>query len=404
MPLTDTAIRNAKPREKAYKLFDGDGLFLLISPAGSKAWRLKYRLDGKEKLLALGVYPTVPLVEARKRREEARAGIARGIDPVQAKKAEKRRRSEHHANTFEAVAREWHETQVPRWSTSYGEKVLAGLEKHVFPAIGDRPITELNGPDLLRFLKPLQKEGKVDRANRLRQNCSEVFRYAIACDRAERNPAADIVRALQTHKQTHYAALSKDELPAFLKALDANHAKLQPTTRLGLKLLALTFVRPGELRQAEWSEFNLDAGEWIIPAHRMKMRQEHIVPLSPQAMDVLHELQAITGQYALLLPSRSNIRRPISDNTFRKALHDMGFIVTAHGFRATASTILNETGFRHDVIERQLSHGDRDKIRAAYNRAQYLEERRQLMVWWGTYLEGLATGSNVVVGRFVREA
>lgn len=391
--LTDVSVKKAKPEEKSYKLSDGGGMYLEVMPTGAKYWRLKYRVDGVERRMALGVYPEVTLAEARRKRDDARRLINSGDDPIQTKRREKTKKEEQLHHTFEQVARQWHATQVPRWSESYGQKMLAGFEKHVFPSIGKLPLEEVTAKTLLAVFRPLQDAGIVDRANRLRQNCSEVFQFAIASDIATRDPAKDIVRAMQSHKQTHYAALDAAELPDFYNRLKTAEQALAPTTSLGLRLLALTFVRPGELRMAEWREFDFDRQEWIIPAQRMKMRQEHIVPLSRQVITVLKALQSHTGQHTLLFPSRSNITRPISDNTFRKALHDMGLMVTAHGFRATASTILNEKGFRHDVIERQLSHGDRDKIRAAYNRAQYLGERRELMDWWGNFLEAAEIGA-----------
>lgn len=394
--LTDTAVRNTKPREAAYSLADGGGMYLEVRPTGSRYWRLKYRIGGKEKLLALGVYPDVSLTKARDLRAAARELIAVGTDPMEHKREQELRNQALAANTFESIAREWHADQIHKWTERYGDKVLAGLKSHIFPKLGKRPIAAITGPELLRVLKEIQKSGTIDRGNRLRQTCGEVFTYAIASERADSNPAQAITKAMQPTRQTHYAALTSAQLPAFLKALDSNSLALASTTRLGLLILALTFVRPGELRQAKWSEFDLEAGEWVIPAERMKMRVEHIVPLSSQAIDALTGLQAVTGKFELLFPGRSSVHRPISDNTFRKALHDMGFMVTAHGFRSTASTILNEKGFRHDVVERQLSHGDRDKIRAAYNRAQYLDERKKMMQWWGTHLDALRTNNNVV--------
>jgi len=394
--LTDVAARNAKPREKTYTLPDGAGMYLEVRSNGARYWRLKYRIGGKEKLLALGVYPEVTLTKARELRAAARDLIASGTDPIEYRRNQELQDQALAQNTFENIAREWHADQGHKWTGSYAAKVLSGLEKHIFPKLGQRPITAITGPELLRLLKAIQKNGTIDRGNRLRQTCGEIFQYAMAGERAEHNPAANIVKAMQPTRQTHYAALSREQLPTFLQALDDNSQALAPTTRLGLLILALTFVRPGELRLANWVEFDLDAGEWVIPADRMKMRQEHIVPLSKQVISALRELHGITGRFSLLFPGRSSVLRPISDNTFRKALYDMGFMVTAHGFRSTASTILNEKGFRHDVIERQLSHGDRDKIRAAYNRAQYLDERRKMMDWWGEHLEILRTGSNVV--------
>ncbi len=396
MPLTDAQARAAKPREKPYKLADAGGLYLEVMPNGARYWRWKYRVGGKEKRLALGVYPRVTLAEARTKRDAARAQLTGGTDPVAARQQAKRLAALAAANTFATVAIEWHATQAAgRWTPRYAETVMRGLEQHVFPALGHRPIDAITAGELLATLRALQTKGTIDRANRLRQTCGEVFRYGIVTGRCSTNPAGDLVRALQPSRQRHFSALTKEQLPAFLQALAKEH-RLALTTRIGLRLLALTFVRPGELRQAAWREFDLEHATWEIPEERMKMREAHIVPLSPQAVAALRELHAITGQGELLFPGRSNVRQPVSDNTFRQALHAMGFEVTAHGFRSTASTILNEMGFRADVIERQLSHGERNKVRKAYNRAQYLEERRDMMRHWGDYLEALERGGKVV--------
>lgn len=396
MPLTDAKVRNAKPLAKPYKLADGSGLYLQVMPNGARYWRWKYRVGGKEKRLALGVYPRVSLAEARTKRDAARAQLSGGTDPSAARQQAKRLAALAAANTFATVATEWHTTQAGgRWTPRYAETVMRGLEQHVFPALGARPIDAITAGELLGTLRALQAKGTIDRANRLRQTCGEVFRYGIVTGRCNSNPAADLVRALQPSKQRHFAALTKEQLPTFLRALAKEH-RLAETTRLGLRLLALTFVRPGELRQAAWAEFDLEAAMWEVPAERMKMREAHLVPLSPQAVAALQELHALTGNGELLFPGRSNVRKPVSDNTFRQALHAMGFEVTAHGFRATASTILNEMGFRADVIERQLSHGERNKVRKAYNRAQYLEDRRDMMRQWGDYLASLEAGGKVV--------
>jgi len=395
MPLTDTKIRAAKPADKNYRLSDEKGMYLEVTKAGGRYWRMKYRYQGKEKLLALGVYPDVSLAQARAKRDEARALLADDTDPGQARKAAKREKAKTAANSFEVIAREWHGIQAAgRWTEGHATKTLQGLEKHIFPELGHRPISEITAGELLAVLKAMQAGGTIDRANRLRQTCGEVFRYGIATGINEGNPAADLVRTLQASPQRHFAALSKDQLPGFLQALKKEH-RASPVTCLGLKLLALTFVRPGELRQAKWEEFDIEAGMWAVPAERMKMRVSHLVPLSPQTLATLEQLRELTGNTELLFPGRSNIRKPISDNTWRQALHSMGYKVTAHGFRATASTLLNEMGYRADAIERQLSHGERNKVRAAYNRAEYLEERREMMNQWGTLLESMATNQKV---------
>ncbi|WP_287963559.1 integrase arm-type DNA-binding domain-containing protein [Alcanivorax sp.] len=396
MPLTDTKIRAAKPADKNYRLSDEKGMYLEVTKAGGRYWRMKYRHQGKEKLLALGVYPDVSLADARAKRDEARALLAAGTDPGQARKAAKKEQAKAAADSFEAIAREWHGIQAAgRWTEGHATKTLQGLEKHIFPKLGHRPIADITPAELLAVLKAMQAGGTIDRANRLRQNCGEVFRYGIVTGRNEGNPAADLVRALQPSRQRHFAALTKEQLPDFLQALKKEH-RASPVTCLGLKLLALTFVRPGELRQARWEEFDIEAGMWAVPAERMKMRVSHLVPLSPQTIATLEQLKELTGNTELLFPGRSNIRKPISDNTWRQALHAMGYKVTAHGFRATASTLLNEMGYRADAIERQLSHGERNKVRAAYNRAEYLGERREMMNHWGGYLAVLENGQKVV--------
>ena len=309
---------------------------------------------------------------------------------MEARKAAAQEARAASSNSFEAVAREWHAIQAAgRWTPRHAEKTLRGLESHIFPSVGQTPINQITAGQLLGVLRDVQEKGAVDRANRLRQVCGEVFRYGIVTGRNDSNPAADLVRALQPSRQRHYAALRKDELPGFLNALETEH-RMSPVTRLGLKLLALTFVRPGELRQAEWREFDMANRIWEVPAERMKMRVSHLVPLSRQTIDTLEQLRELTGNSALLFPGRSDVTKPISDNTFRQALHSMGFNVTAHGFRATASTLLNEMGYRADAIERQLSHGERNKVRAAYNRAEYLEERKTMMDRWGDYLADLS--------------
>lgn len=396
MPLSDTKARAAKPKEKPYKLADAGGLFLLVNPNGRKWWRLKYRFEGKEKLLSLGVYPDTGLADARGLRDEARSQLAAGTDPGEARKQKKIKKATSNANSFEAIAREWHGIQAAgRWTEGHATKTMQGLEKHIFPTLGHRPISEITAGELLAVLKTMQARGTIDRANRLRQTCGEVFRYGIVTERNEGNPAADLVRALQSSPQRHFAALTKEQLPDFLQDLKKEH-RVSRITCLGLKLLALTFVRPGELRQARWEEFDTEAGMWEVPAERMKMRVSHLVPLSAQAIATLQQLHKLTGNTDLLFPGRSNILKPISDNTWRQALHSMGYKVTAHGFRSTASTLLNEMGYRADAIERQLAHGERNKVRAAYNRAEYLAERREMMDHWGTYLTALENGQKVV--------
>jgi integrase len=390
MSLTDAAIRNAKTKDKPYKLSDGGGLFLWVQPSGGKWWRYKYRFAGKEKLLALGSYPDVSLAEARERHGQARKVLAAGNDPGAVKKEARRVALLKTETTFEAVTREWCEGRKHKWVTSYGEAMITRLEAHVFPKLGDRPVSEITAPELLSVLRVVENTGALDLAMRLLQASGQIFRYAIATGRADRNPAADLRGALKPPVHKHQAHLKEDELPEYLQKLEAYDGSLQ--TKLALKFLLLTFVRTGELRGAEWSEINLDKAEWRIPAERMKMRDPHIVPLSRQAVAVLKELQPVTGQWRYVFPNQHKPSGCMSENTMLYGLYRMGYHskATGHGFRSTASTILNENGFAPDVIERQLAHSERNSVRAAYNHAQYLPERRKMMQWWADYLDEIA--------------
>jgi integrase len=395
--LTDPKIRQAKPADKPYKLFDGGGLFLLVQPSGSKLWRLKYRFGGKEKLLAIGIYDKgVSLKRAREERDKARHQLVEGIDPSAVKKEEKHAEREQTENTFRAVALDWAETYGARWTESHRHRVVASLEGDAFPALGDLPIKEITPPLVLEVIRAVEYRGALDVASRVLQRTSAVFRYAIQTGRATYNPAADMKGVLKTRKVENRAAISQSELPDFLKKLDSYPG--DPATKLALRLILLTFVRTGELRGARWEEFDVDQLEWRIPAERMKMRSPHIVPLSPQALAVVEDLRSLTGQFDLLFPSQRDQQKPISENTLLYALYRLGYHkrATVHGFRALASTILNETGFRPDVIERQLAHVERNKVRAAYHRSEYLEERRKMMDWWGAYIESMANEQKVV--------
>lgn len=396
MALTATAAKAARPREKAYKLADGKGLYLLITPEGRKYWRLKYRHAGKEKLLALGVFPDVSIAKARADRDEAREIIKTGRDPIATKKQERLAAQVATANTFEAVALEWIEQQSHRWVPSHVERVRDSLKADIFPDLGDRPISDIAAPELLAVLRKVEKRGVLETAQRLLQRCGAIFRYAIQTHRAERNPSLDLRGAIKQPKRKNYAALSAADLPEYLRKLETYDGHMQ--TRLALKLLALTFVRSGELRKAEWSEFDLDKAEWRIPAERMKTDAPHIVPLSRQVLAVLQELEPLTGQGRYLFPNQSKLTVPMSENTMLYAIYRMGYHsrATGHGFRATASTILNEQGWKADVIERQLAHAERNKVRAAYHRSEYLDDRRKMMQAWADYLDVLAAGKKVV--------
>jgi integrase len=385
--LSDTAVRNAKPKVKPYKLADGEGLFLVVTPSGGKYWRLKYFFGGKEKLLALGVYPHINLADARERRARARKLLAAGSDPGEAKKQAKRLAIQKNENSFEVVAQEWLEKHNHEWTPRHIRARRSQLERLILPTLGKRPIADIKAPEVLSVLRVIENSGTLDTAHRLMQVTGQIFMYAIATGRAERNPVPDLRGAIRTAVVTHRAYLSEKELPQFLEKLEAYDG--HPQTKLGLRLLLLTFVRTGELRGAEWKEIDWDKAEWRIPAERMKMDELHIVPLSRQAIAVLRELKKHSGHRQYVFPNHHNPAAFMTENTMLYALYRMGYHsrATGHGFRSTASTVLNEHGFRPDVIERQLAHGERDKVRAAYNHAQYLSERREMMQWWADFLD-----------------
>ena len=393
MPLTDTKVRNAKALNKVYKLFDGHGLHILIQPNGSKWWRFKYRAFGKEKLLSLGVYPQVTLADARERCIKARKLLAARFDPSEAKKEAKRQAILKSENTFEAVAREWQSQFKHKWTPDYAASALRRLQNHIFPRLGTRPIADITPPEMLSVVRVVEKAGTLDMAQRVMQLSGQIFTYAIATGRATRNPVPDLRGALKPPVRKHMAHFKADELPDFLKTLETFSGNAQ--TKNAIKFLMLTFVRTGEMRGAEWVEINLAKAEWRIPAERMKMRSPHIVPLSKQAVAVLHAQRNISGNRQHVFPNQHRPMGCMSENTVLYALYDMGyrFKATGHGFRATASTILNEHGFSPDVIERQLAHCPRDQVRAAYNHAQYLPERRRMMDWWGDYLDSALSGT-----------
>lgn len=391
--LSDAAVRNAKPKTKPYKLADGDGLFLLVMPTGSKYWRLRYYFSGKEKLLALGVYPDVPLADARERRTQAKKILAAGNDPGAAKKQAKRLATLKAANTFEAIAREWYDHRKHEWAPKTAGMVLDRLERHILPTLSKRPIAEINAPEVLAVLRVVEGSGALEMTRRVSHICGQIFMYAIATGKAERNPVTDLRGALKTPVVKHRAYLKESDLPMYLKRLTAYVGT--PLTKLALQFLLLTFVRTTELRAAQWEEIHWGKAEWRIPADRMKMREEHIVPLSRQAITVLQDLQKHSGTCQYVFPNEFNPSTYMSENTMLYALYRMGYRTraTGHGFRSTASTILNEHGFRPDVIERQLAHSERNSVRAAYNHAQYLPERREMMQWWADFLDLMAAKS-----------
>jgi integrase len=401
MPLNDVACKQAKPKEKAYRLADSKGLYLEVAPSGGKWWRLKYRINGKEKRISLGVYPEVGLKDARDKCDAARKQLADSIDPSVQRKAVKLAGSEKSANSFEVVAREWFGKFSKAWAASHADKIIRRLERDVFPWIGGRPIAEVTAPELLAVLRRIENRGALETAHRAKQNCGQIFRYAIATGRAERDASADLRGALPPTQETHHASITDPKaIGGLLRAIDGYTGSF--ITKCALRLAPLTFVRPGELRKGEWTEVNFDTAEWRIPAERMKMRQVHIVPLSTQALGILKEIHALTGDGQYIFPGARTNGRPMSENTVNGALRRLGYAgdeMTGHGFRSMASTLLNEQGWKPDAIERQLAHAERNNVRAAYNYAEHLPERKRMMQTWADYLDALAAGA-AVVGMF----
>lgn len=397
MSLTDTAVRNAKPGEKTTKLFDERGLYLEVSPSGGKWWRLKYRFDGKEKRLSLGVYPDVSLKDARERRDAARKLLANGIDPSENRKAQKSARADRAANSFEVVAREWFAKYSPTWAKDHGNRIIRRFERDIFPWIGDRPVAEITAPELLTAVRRIEDRGALETAHRALANCGQVLRYAIATGRAERDPSGDLRGALPPVKGQHFAATTEPKrVGEILRAIDGYHGSL--TVRCALRLAPLVFVRPGELRKAEWADVDLDTAEWRYTV--TKTNTPHIVPLSRQALAILRELHPLTGRGQFVFPGARGNGRPMSDNAILAAMRRMGIgkeEMSGHGFRAVARTILDEVlGIRADYIEHQLAHAVRDPNGRAYNRTAHLPERRQMMQQWADYLDTLKAGATVI--------
>jgi len=394
--LTNTAVFSAKARAKPYKMFDGEGLLLFVTPSGSKLWRLKYRFGGKEKLLTLGRYPAISLADARALKFEARKLLAQGIDPGAAKQASKEKAVEE-ALTFGAVTEEWFAKRQSALAPATIRNIRYRLDNFLLPALGKTPIKTIMPRQIL---EPLRKvEDMVPHtARRSLQICGQIFRYAVASGYVDSDPTRDLRGALATETVTHQASITEPKaVGALLRAIWDYDGR--PVTALALRLLSLVFVRPGELRHAEWSEFDPDTAEWRIPAARMKMRQQHIVPLSKQALTVLDELRPFTGKGKLLFPSERSVLRPMSENTLNAALRRMGYAkeeMCSHGFRSMASTLLNEQGWNRDAIERQLAHSERNSVRAAYNYAELLPERRKMMQAYADYLDGLRKGEKVI--------
>jgi integrase len=397
MALTDLEVKRVRATDKPRKLSDGGGLFLLVQSNGAKYWRLAYRFAGKQRTLALGVYPDVSLLEARERRDAARKLLANGVNPGDVKKAQKAAVVALTENSFEIVAREWFVRHAPNWAGTHSSKVIRRLEVDAFPWIGARPIGEITAPELLAMLRRVESRGALDTAHRVHQNCGQVFRYAIATGRAQRDPSADLRGALPPVSRKHYPTITDPKaIGELIRAIDGYIGTY--STRYALRLAPMLFVRPSELRKAEWCEFNLGKAEWRIPASRMKMKAPHIVPLSTQAVAILSELHCMSGTDKYVFPSPRTAKKPMSDNTINAALHRLGYKgeFVGHGFRHMASTLLNEQGWNRDAIERQLAHAERDGVRAAYNYAEYLPERKRMMQAWADYLGGLAADGQVL--------
>ncbi len=406
MALTATAVKQAKPREKPYKLSDEKGMFLLVNPNGSKYWRLKYRFGGKEKLLALGVFPDLSLAGARDKRDEARSQLANEIDPSVAKRVRKQAQKEEGGNSFKVIATEWFQTKMQNKAQGYQDRTWRGLKNDLFPALGHRPINQITAQELLAALRKVESRGAVDMAHRVKQSAGQVFRYGIVTGRCDRDPAADLKGALQPTNKKHFAAITDPKsVGKLLIAIDAYEGT--PIVKTALKLSAILFQRPGEIRAMEWSEIDWEKKIWELPAEKMKMKQPHVVPLPKQAITLLKELKRSTGRGRYVLPSARGNHRPLSDNGVRVALRTMGYdndTMTAHGFRAMARTLLDEElGFRVDYIEHQLAHAVKDTNGRAYNRTTHLKEREKMMQQWANYLDDLKaqdTADNVVTASF----
>lgn len=397
MQLTDTAIRKAKPGEKLAKMFDERGLFLLITPSGGKWWRFKYRFDNKEKLLSLGVYPDVGLKDARERREEARKQVAAGIDPAKHRKAQKTAQVDRATNSFEIVAREWVTKRSSTWSASHGNRIIRRFERDIFPWIGGKPIAAITPQQLLAVVRKIEERGALETAHRALSNCGQVLRYAVATGRVERDTSQDLRGALQPVKSEHFAAITEPrKVGELIRVMEGYEGT--PTVRCALRVAPLVFVRPGELRKAEWADINLDNGEWCYTVTKTDTR--HIVPLSKQAIAILRELHPLTGRGRYVFPGGRSAARPMSENAILAAMRKMEIPkeeMSGHGFRAMARTILDEVlGFRPDYIEHQLAHAVRDPNGRAYNRTAHLPERRKMMQDWADYLDKLKASAEVI--------
>lgn len=404
-PLTQLQIKNAKPREKPYKLADGGGLYLEVTPAGGKHWRMKYRQpNGKENKLHFGAFPAVSLLDAREKRDGARQLLAADVDPARAREEQAPQARMAAANTFEQVAREWHHTMLGQWQPQTARDILHRFELDIFPLIGKLPVTEVQARDVLDAIRAVERRGALEIASRLAANCSRVFRYAMRCGHADRNPAEHLREVLAPREKGHFAAIGPDGLPALLRALYANEACMGLPVRVAMRLMLLVFVRTSELIETPWAEIDLDNGEWMIPWRRMKRgkrrinpdRTDHYACLPRQGLVLLRELHRLTGGGTWIFPNMRDPGRPMSNNTLLNALERMGYKgdMTGHGFRSLAMSTLNERlGYRHQVVDRQLAHAQKDKLESAYDRAKYLEERHTMMQRWADHIDELAAAS-----------
>lgn len=403
MKLTARQVDTAKPKDKPYKLSDGGGLYLEVTTSGSRYRRLKYRYANKEKRLAFGVYPEVSLAEAREKRDAAKKVLAMGNDPGEVKKAEKIAQKRNFENTFEAIAREWHQHKSDRWSLRYRDEIIDTFEKDIFPYIGKHPITKIKPMDLLEVLRRMEKRGALEKMRKVRQRCGEVFRYAIVTGRADYNPAPDLASALATPKKVHFPFLTANELPHFLNDLAGYTGSI--ITKTATQIIMLTGVRTQELRFARWQDIDFEKKLWEIPAEVMKMKRPHIVPLSEQVIALFKQLEPISRHHPLVFIGRNDPRKPISKESVNQVIELLGYKgrLTGHGFRHTMSTILHEQGFNSEWIETQLAHVDKNAIRGTYNHAQYLDGRREMMQWYADYIGELASG-NIIKGTFDKTA
>lgn len=404
MPLTDAKVRALKPREKTYRLGDAGGLYVEVATNGSRYWRMKYRVAGKEKRLAFGVYPDVSLADAREKRDAAKKILAAGGDPGETKKSEKLAQKLNAENTFEAVAREWHQTKADRWSLRYRDEIIDTFEKDIFPYIGKRPIADIKPMELLEALRKMEKRGALEKMRKVRQRCGEVFRFAIITGRANYNPAPDLASALATPKKVHFPFLTANELPYFLNDLAGYTGSI--ITKTATQIIMLTGVRTQELRFARWEDIDFEKKLWEIPAEVMKMKRPHIVPLSEQVIALFKQLEPISKHHPLVFIGRNDPRKPISKESINQIIELLGYKgrLTGHGFRHTMSTILHEQGFNSAWIETQLAHVDKNAIRGTYNHAQYLDGRREMMQWYADYIGELGKGGGVVEGTFRKTA